>query len=99
MLFAIDSVPAVLAISRDTFVVYTSNIAAVMGLRSLFFVLEDLIKRFHLLQPALGLVLSFVGIKMLIEKWYVIPVGVNLSIVVGILMSAGILSKLTPQKT
>ncbi|MEI7440916.1 MAG: TerC/Alx family metal homeostasis membrane protein [bacterium] len=99
VLFAIDSVPAVLAISRDTFVVYTSNIAAVMGLRALFFVLEDLIKRFHLLQPALGLVLSFVGIKMLIEKWYVIPVGVNLAIVLGILISAGILSKMLPQKT
>lgn len=98
VLFAVDSVPAVLAISRDPFVVYTSNIAAILGLRALFFVLEDLIKRFKLLQPALGIILTYVGVKMLIEKYIHIPAGINLGIVVGVLVIAIILSNVQLKK-
>jgi tellurite resistance protein TerC len=92
VIFAVDSVPAVLAISRDPFVVYTSNICAILGLRSLFFVLEDMIDRFHYLQPALGVILCYVGSKMLIEKWIHIPVLVNLSVILGTLLIAVLLS-------
>jgi tellurite resistance protein TerC len=65
----------------------------------MYFFLANMLERFSHLEYSLIAILSFVGIKMLIEKWYVIPVGVNLAIVLGILISAGILSKMLPQKT
>ena len=99
VLFAVDSVPAVLAISRDPFVVYTSNIAAILGLRALFFVLQDMIKRFRLLQPALGVILIYVGMKMLIDQWIHIPAGWNLVIVLGILSGAILISWFSPRQT
>jgi len=88
VVFAVDSVPAVLAISRDPFIVYTSNIFAILGLRSLFFVLEDMLDRFYYLQPALGVILCFVGTKMLLEHWFKVPVLVNLGIILGTLTVA-----------
>ncbi|MEZ4815759.1 MAG: TerC family protein [Bdellovibrionota bacterium] len=98
VLFAVDSVPAVLAISRDPFIVYTSNIFAILGLRALFFVLEDLLERFYYLQSALGVILSYVGIKMLIEYWYKIPVPVNLAVILGTLFISILMSFLLDKK-
>lgn len=92
VLFAVDSVPAVLAISRDPFIVYTSNIFAILGLRSLFFVLEDMLDRFYYLQYALGVILSYVGIKMLMEHWYKVPVLANLAVIMGTLTIAILMS-------
>lgn len=88
VLFAVDSVPAVLAISRDPFIVYTSNIFAILGLRSLFFVLEDMLDRFYYLQPALGVILCYVGVKMLLEQWFKVPVLINLGVIMGTLTAA-----------
>jgi len=85
LLFAIDSIPAVLAISRDPFVVYTSNIAAILGLRSLYFALSSLLDRFHYLHYGLGALLGFVALKMLLVRWVEIPVTWSLGIMAVIL--------------
>jgi tellurite resistance protein TerC len=85
LLFAIDSIPAVLAVSRDPFVVYTSNIAAILGLRSLYFALSSLLDRFHYLHYGLGALLGFVALKMLAVRWIEIPVTWSLAIMGGIL--------------
>lgn len=70
VLFALDSIPAVLGISKDTFVVFTSNVAAVMGLRSLFFVVASLMDKFHYLKVGLGIILGFVGVKLCLETYF-----------------------------
>jgi tellurite resistance protein TerC len=80
LLFAVDSIPAVLAVSRDPFVVYTSNIAAILGLRSLYFALSSLLDKFHYLHYGLGALLGFVAIKMLLARWMEIPIILSLGI-------------------
>ncbi len=85
LVFAIDSIPAVLAVTHDTFLAYTSNIFAILGLRSLFFVLSGLLSRLHALHYGLALVLGFVGLKMLLAHWIAIPIGISLGIILGIL--------------
>lgn len=85
LLFAIDSIPAVLAVSRDPFVVYTSNIAAILGLRSLYFALSSLLDRFHYLHYGLGALLAFVAAKMLLAHWIEIPTVWSLTIMAVIL--------------
>ena len=74
IVFAVDSIPAIFAITDDAFIVMTSNIFAILGLRAMYFLLADLKERFHLLTYGLGVILVFVGIKMLIVDWYKIPV-------------------------
>ncbi len=86
LLFAIDSIPAVLAVSRDPFVVYTSNIAAILGLRSLYFALSSLLDRFHYLHYGLGALLGFVALKMLLSHWVEIPVLWSLATMAAILV-------------
>jgi tellurite resistance protein TerC len=81
LIFAIDSIPAVLAITHETFLVYTSNIFAILGLRSLYFVLAGLLDRLHLLHYGLALVLAFVGGKMLLAHWVEIPVVISLAVI------------------
>jgi tellurite resistance protein TerC len=88
LMFALDSIPAVLGISRDPFVLYSSNITAVLGLRSLFFVLSSLLARLRYLKPALAVVLGFVGLKMILEEWIRVPVWLSLSIIIGVLALA-----------
>ncbi len=88
LLFALDSIPAVLGVSRDPFVLYTSNVTAVLGLRSLFFVLRSLLARLHYLKPALAVVLGFVGLKMLVEPWLAVPVWLSLGVIAGVLLLA-----------
>jgi tellurite resistance protein TerC len=81
--FALDSVPAVLTVSSDSFIVFTSNVFAIMGLRSLYFVIRDMMDRFDHLKYALAVILSFVGIKMIGQAWFHIPIGISLLIIVG----------------
>ncbi len=102
IVFAVDSVPAVLAITREPVVAFTSNIAAVLGLRAMYFLLANAVDRFHLLKPALGIVLVFVGLKMTWQWWYgtpLLPIAVSLSIVVGIIALGSGLSLLLPART
>ena len=91
LVFAVDSIPAIFAITTDPFIVFTSNIFAIMGLRALYFLLADMNERLHLLKYGLALVLVFVGGKMLIAYWYHLPVWTSLSIVgVILVVSAGV---------
>ena len=85
LIFAVDSIPAIFGITRDPFLVFTSNIFAVMGLRSLFFLLASVVTKFHLLKYGLAGILTFVGAKMLAEYWVHIPILVSLGIVVSVL--------------
>lgn len=85
LVFAVDSIPAIFAITTDPFIVATSNIFAIMGLRALYFLLADIADRFHLLKYGLALVLSFIGTKMLIMPWFHMPVAISLTVVVAII--------------
>ncbi|GAB4513398.1 MAG: TerC family protein [Anaerolineae bacterium] len=93
LVFAVDSIPAVLAISQDPFIVFTSNIFAILGLRALYFVLAGVIHRFYYLKAALSVILSFVGVKMLIADIYKIPVGISLS-VIAVILAIGLIASL-----
>jgi tellurite resistance protein TerC len=86
LIFAVDSIPAVLAISKDSFIVYTSNIFAILGLRSLYFAISGIMEYFRFLKVGLAFVLSFVGIKMCISSWFEIPVVYSLLVIVSILL-------------
>ena len=92
VVFAVDSIPAVFAITQDPFIVMTSNIFAILGLRALYFLLADLAERFHFLSYGLALVLMFVGTKMLIVEFYKIPIFISLGVVATILAIAVLLS-------
>ena len=92
VLFAVDSIPAVLAVSRDPFVVYTSNIAAILGLRSLYFALAALLDRLHYLHYGLGAMLAFVAFKMLAARWLEVPITISLAIMGAILAICAIVS-------
>lgn len=96
LLFAVDSIPAVLAISHNPFVVYTSNIAAILGLRSLYFALASLLDRLHFLHYGLGALLAFVAFKMLAAHWIEIPILVSLSVMGFILILCALASLLFP---
>jgi len=85
LVFAVDSIPAVFAITRDAFIVYTSNICAILGLRSLYFLLVKLIDRFIYLKTGLAIILAFVGIKMIARDLFTIPTPISLAIVVAVL--------------
>ncbi|NOT65832.1 MAG: TerC family protein [Methylotenera sp.] len=85
VIFAMDSIPAIFAITSDPFIVFTSNIFAILGLRALYFLLADMADRFHLLKYGLAIVLMFVGTKMLIVEWFKIPVAVSLAVVIAVL--------------
>jgi tellurite resistance protein TerC len=85
VIFAVDSIPAIFAVTTDPFIVFTSNIFAIMGLRSLYFLLADMNERFHLLKYGLAMVLVFVGAKMLVVDFYKVPIGLALGIVALIL--------------
>nr|WP_320133333.1 TerC family protein [uncultured Holophaga sp.] len=85
LVFAVDSIPAVLAVTRDPFTVYTSNIFAILGLRSLYFLLAKMMDRFHRLKGGLAVVLTFVGVKMCISHWYHIPILLSLVFIAAVL--------------
>ncbi len=98
LVFAVDSIPAVLAISHDPFIVYTSNAFAILGLRALYFLLSGIVGLFRFLKFGVSIVLVYVGVKMLIVDVYKIPVGVSLGVVVGILTLSVIASLLLPKR-
>lgn len=85
LVFAVDSIPAIFAVTKDPFIVYTSNIFAIMGLRSLYFVLASVINKFHYLKLGLSVVLTFVGVKMLLTDLFKIPIGLSLGVIIGVL--------------
>ena len=97
LLFATDSIPAVLAITLKPFIVYTSNVFAVLGLRSLYFVLAGMMELFHYLHYGLSVVLIFIGAKMLASDYYQIPTGVALGVVAGVLLVSVLASLLHPR--
>ncbi len=96
VMFATDSIPAILAITRDPFIVYTSNAFAILGLRSLYFALAGMMEVFHYLHYGLSVILIFIGVKMLASEYFHIPIGVALSVVGGILVISVIASLLFP---
>ena len=98
VVFAVDSIPAIFGITRDPFIVYTSNIFAILGLRSLFFLLAGMMDRFHYLPVGLGLVLAFVGVKMVIGSHYPIPIGWSLGVVAVLLAGSAMVSLIFPAK-
>jgi len=98
VLFAVDSIPAIFAISKDPFILYTSNIFAILGLRSLYFLLSNFIHMFSKLPYGLAIILSFIGVKMLISPWYHISSPVSLGIVGGILILSVVISIMFPDK-
>jgi len=96
LIFAVDSIPAIFAVTTDPFLVYTSNVCAILGLRSLYFLLAGIIGTFRFLQIGLSVVLTFVGVKMLIVDWYHVPIGLSLAVIAGVLVTSVIASLLFP---
>src|SRR4030095_8911069 len=97
VVFAVDSIPAIFAVTTDPFLVYTSNVCAILGLRSLYFLLAGIVDKFRFLQLGLSLVLVFVGGKMLIADFFKVPVGASLGVVAGILAISVVASLLFPK--
>ncbi len=98
VLFAVDSIPAIFAVTDDPFIVYTSNVFAILGLRSLYFLLAGALDRFYLLKPALAAILALVGMKLLVSDFYKVPIGVSLALIGGILTGAVLGSVCWPRK-
>jgi tellurite resistance protein TerC len=100
VIFAVDSIPAIFAVTTDPFIVYTSNVFAILGLRSLYFALAGVMDKFHYLKIGLGVVLAFVGVKMLLaHSPYKLDTPLSLGVVVGILAVSVVASLLRPKKT
>lgn len=99
LLFAADSIPAVLAVTREPFIVYTSNVFAILGLRSLYFALAGMIEKFHLLHYGLSLILIFIGLKMIASHYAKIPIGIALGVVAGVLLLSVVGSLVFPKQT
>ena len=97
LIFAVDSIPAIFGVTRDPFIVYTSNVFAIIGLRSLFFLLVGIVNRFHLLKYGLATILTFIGVKMVGEPWFEIPIVLSLAVVAGVLALAVALSLAFPR--
>ncbi len=99
LIFAVDSIPAIFAVTKDPFIVYTSNVFAILGLRSLYFALAGVMDKFHYLKIGLGVILSFVGVKMLLAHTaYKIDTLVSLGVVVLILAVSVIASLVRPKR-
>jgi tellurite resistance protein TerC len=98
LVFALDSIPAIFAITDDPFIVYTSNVFAILGLRALYFALAGIMDRFRYLKVGLSATLVFVGIKMLLSDVAKIPVSVSLGVVLGVLALSIVASLLVPPK-
>ncbi|MCL4471406.1 MAG: TerC family protein [Gammaproteobacteria bacterium] len=98
LVFAVDSIPAIFAITTDPFIVFTSNIFAIMGLRALYFLLVDMADRFHLLKYGLAMVLTFIGAKMLIAPWYHVPTPASLAVVAILIATSAAASLIATRK-
>jgi tellurite resistance protein TerC len=99
LVFAVDSIPAIFAVTTDPFIVYTSNIFAILGLRALYFALAGMMAKFHYLKVGLSFVLVFVGAKMLLAGVYKIPIAVSLGVIVALLGGSVVASLLRPSAT
>ena len=97
LIFAVDSIPAIFAVTSDPFIVFTSNIFAILGLRAMYFLLADMAERFHLLKYGLAVILMFIGVKMLLLDLYKIPVGIALGIV-GLILLASVAASLATSR-
>ena len=97
LVFAVDSIPAILAITLDPFIVYTSNVFAILGLRALYFALAGVMQIFHYLHYGLSIVLVFVGVKMVLADMYKIPIGVALGVVAGTILLSILVSIARPR--
>lgn len=97
IIFAVDSIPAVFAITRDPFLVYTSNVFAILGLRSLFFTVQGLLDKFHYLHYGLSFILVFIGVKMLIEPWFHVPITFALTVILASFILSILASVMWPQ--
>jgi tellurite resistance protein TerC len=93
VMFAVDSIPAVFAVTRDPFIIFTSNLFAILGLRSLYFVLASYMAKFRYLKHSLVFILAFVGVKMMLSNHYHIPIGVSMALIVGI-MTVGVVASI-----
>ena len=98
LIFAVDSIPAIFAITSDPFIVLTANIFAILGLRALYFLLADMANRFHLLAYGLALVLVFIGFKMLLIDFYKIPIGIAFMVTAGLIVASVIASMVSTRK-
>ncbi len=98
VVFAVDSVPAILAISRDQFVVFSSNALAILGLRSLYFLLASVEDRLVHLNKGLGVILAYVGAKMILSHWYHLPTVLSLAVIAGVLTVTVVWSLRTTRK-
>ncbi len=98
LVFAVDSIPAIFAVTRDPFIVYTSNVFAILGLRALYFLLANVMDKFQYLKVGLSAVLVFIGVKMVIDGFYHIPIGISLGVVASIL-TISVLASLWKAKT
>jgi tellurite resistance protein TerC len=97
LIFAVDSIPAIFAITTDPFIVYTSNVFAILGLRALYFLLAGVIHRFHYLKLGLSAVLVFVGAKMLLTGVYKVPIGISLGVIAAVLATSVVASLVFPK--
>jgi tellurite resistance protein TerC len=97
VVFAVDSIPAIFAITTDPFIVYTSNIFAILGLRAMYFLLAGVLDKFHYLKYGLACVLLFVGIKMVIVEWYKVSIGLSLGVIASILAISVVASMIWPK--
>jgi tellurite resistance protein TerC len=98
LVFAVDSIPAIFAVTQDPFIVYTSNVFAILGLRSLYFVLAGVIDKFYYLKMGLAVILTFVGVKMTLVDIYKIPTPASLGVIATVLAVAVIASLLRARK-
>jgi tellurite resistance protein TerC len=96
VMFAVDSIPAIFGVTTDVFIVFTSNVFAILGLRSLFFLIEALVQRLRFLKVGVAIILAFIGAKILAERFFTIPVGLSLGVVAGVLLLSGLASVLIP---
>ena len=99
VVFAIDSIPAIFAVTRDTFVIFSSNILAILGLRAMFFVLANAMNRYQYLKPGVAIILGFVGLKMALSYWFHIATSVSLAVIVTVLVGSVALSIQRPKGT
>jgi tellurite resistance protein TerC len=98
LIFAVDSIPAIFGVTQDPFIVFTSNIFAILGLRSLYFLLAAVVDRFYLLKYGLALILTFVGVKMLTERFFELDIVLSLVIILGILVVSIVASMIWPRR-
>lgn len=98
VVFAVDSIPAILAVTEDPFIVFTSNVMAMLGLRSLYFAVAQIMQKFHLLHYGLSVLLVFIGTKMIAAEWYKLPTAISLGVIATILATSVVASLVWPKR-